>query len=128
MPSQEQFAEAKKVRQKITFILSTRELTTPELSTIIYPKAEHSNLDVDYARLFRIIKKMEEAGEVTKSGLRGPWRLRAKPPVADLPENPQKRVYTKRDKPSTNGDGNGVLRAYLVRDIRAKLDELEALG
>lgn len=44
------------------------------------------------------------------------------PKVHDIP----KRTYNKKAQPST--DGNSALRAYLVKEIRQKLDELEALG
>jgi hypothetical protein len=131
MPNADQLAEAKKLRQKISFALSTGARTTPELATVLYPKADHSNTDPDYGRLSRILAKMKDEGAIKKDGLRGPWQLKAKPHVADLPDAaPQKRTYTKRNGTgATNGaSGHSELRSYLVREIRSKLDELEALG
>lgn len=130
MPDMEAIAEAAKLRDKILFTLGTRDLTMPELATVIFPKAEHTNNDVDYSRLARQVKKLLDEGKITKKGLRGPLHLRAKPHVDDLPDAaPTKRTYTKRDQNGhANGSANGPLRAYLVREIRSKLDELEALG
>jgi|SRR5215469_3770890 len=130
MPSAEQLAEAKRIRDKVTFALSTRELTFGELLSVVYPEAQHDNQDPDYQRMQRVMSKMREEGKIKKTGgLRGPWHLKAKPHVDDLPE-PQKRgPYQKRDQNgSTNGSAHGELRAYLVREIRQKLDALEALG
>jgi len=130
MPSAEQFAEAKRIRDKVTFALSTRELTFGELLSVVYPEAEHDNKDPDYQRMQRVMTKMREEGKIKKTGgLRGPWHLKAKPHVDDLPA--PKRGYAKREQ---NGASNGVasghseLRAYLIRDIEAKLAELKALG
>lgn len=58
------------------------------------------------------------------------YRLNTGRPDVEVHDVPARRTYTKRaksdDAPATNGVASGLI-AYVIRDIRAKLNELEGL-
>jgi hypothetical protein len=65
-------------------------------------------------------------------GMLGVYKLldgRPEPQVHDLPDAVVRRKYPRKNGAHANGNGvaNGDLKSYIIRDIRAKLTELEAL-
>lgn len=125
---------AQQTRDIILRDLSHGPKTAWDIVSKHFPKAERTSADPDYSRFTRLANALQAEGKIEKVDKHariGPWKLREKPHVGDLPDAPrEKRTYTKRDQNGTAANVAGVatLRAYLIRDIRTKLDELEKLG
>lgn len=86
---------------------------------------EHRNRQ---ARLGFALQTLRKAKLIQKAGGRlGSWTVhdgRPEPVVHDLPSNGARRG---RPRGSKDVSANGSLRSYIIRDIKAKLTELEAL-
>lgn len=106
---------------------------TGELAELLFKTKDEAEFKRLSARLSWALGTLKKAKRIDKKGgMNGMWLVhtgRPQPQVHDLPEN-GKRPYTRRGPNKHNGafNGNGTLVGYILRDIRAKLSELEALG
>lgn len=123
---------ADQVRDKALAALKAHPsgMNSSELQTLIYG---NTNDDIEYRRrqqhLGFAMQSLRKAQRVRKEGRMGKFFLikegeRVTPEVHDIPRNGAKRG---RPFGSKNGSANGDLRSYLIRSIRAQLDELEAI-
>lgn len=127
---------AEQVRDKVLPLLEANPegLRSLELVDNIYP--ETNDADEHHRRsqhMGFVMRSLAQAKRVKKVGNRmtGRWVIlgnRPAPEIHDLPRNGD----AKRGRPrgSKNGEANGSaeVRAYILRDIKAKIAELEALG
>jgi hypothetical protein len=122
--------EASELREKILAQLRSHAagMRVKELAETILGKSD--DLDEARARASRItfaMRALLEAKHVRKGPMNtSPFFIREgrpEPNIADIPANARRG----RPKGSKNGVANGSLRSYILRDIRAKLAELEAL-
>ena len=119
---------ADQVREKALSLLKSHSagMTSNELQIAIYGDTKNEDIYRRYQQhLGFAMQSLRKAGKVVKDGRMGKFSLgdgTPRPIINDLPLN------TKRGRPvgSKNGAAN-PLRAYLIRDIKAKLAELEAL-
>ena len=100
-------------------------LISSEIQSAIY--GETKNEDIfrrNQQHLGFAMMTLRKSGKVLKDGRMGKFRLSNGAPSPDVHDLPA----SKRGRPrgSTNGVAN-PLRAYLIRDIKAKLAELESL-
>lgn len=123
---------ADQIRQKVLAILKDHPegMLSNELQTTIFGgtnnEDEHRRRQqhLGFAMLsLRKAQRVRKEGRMGKFFLLAPGE-RPEPQVHDLPTN------GKRGRPhgSKNGVANGDLRSYIIRDIRSKLAELEALS
>lgn len=123
---------AQQTREIILRDLAHGPKTTWDIVSKHFPKAERDSSDPDYSRFTRLIAALEKEGKTKRidpKSRTSAWTLRTKPHVDDLPDAPAKRTYTKRaHQNGTTTSAVDSIRAYLIRDIRSKLDELEKLG
>jgi hypothetical protein len=127
---------ADQVREKALAILAQHPegLSSQALQVAIYGEIKNKQSDT-YRRaqqhLGFAMQALRKAQKVTKNGRMGVFTIlkpgeRPEPEVHDLPASTRGRP-----RGSKNGARNGVastdLRSYIIRDIRQKLSELEAL-
>lgn len=132
--------ESSEVRTRILDLLQAGPKRTVDLTNAIYPGAPTQTPEKAPSKwssqVSTQVRMLEQQGKVEKDGNTrfSPWTLRTKPQVDDLPANPQKvekrGKYVRKAHP--NGHANGAVsdgfKAYLIREIRMKLDELERLA
>lgn len=124
---------AQQTRETILRDLAHGPKTVWEIVSKHYPKAVRESSDPDYSRFVRLAAALDKEGKIKRvdpKNRMSAWTLRSKPHVDDLPDAaPAKRGYTKRahQNGATSSAVEGI-RAYLIRNIRTQLDELEKLG
>lgn len=119
------------LRQKALEIISGASGAIPSMDVQIAIYGDTNDTDEHRRRAQRIrhaLINLIGSKHIVKAG-RGLYKLnngRPEPQVHDLP-TATKRKYTRHAHANGNGAANGDLKGYLIRDIRAKLSELEAL-
>lgn len=121
------------VRAEVENLLKKGPRTTTDIVETLYGANYDSNAYSRTSQIMMRLFKDKKVRKVDKNNRMSPWTWNEgspKPDVSDIPDAPAKRVYKKNKGASVNVRGNGSanpLAAYLVRDIKTKLAELEAI-
>ena len=126
-------AESKKIRDGVLAALKDNPQGLPpgEIAKLVFEVEEVENNERQRVQYW--VTSLTNSKHIHKKGYgrAALYALNKGRPEPDVHDVPARRTYTKRAKPdaATNGvagSASGVI-AYVIRDIRAKLNELEGL-